>query len=327
MTKFRQILPLVCHTKTVRRIVFVGVPPVQILDITGPIEVFAQSGDYRVDLVSSSRVHDLQSSCGFAISNIKYYARIHGPVDTLLVAGGVGAESARCDEKFLEWLFRMGHQSRRLGSICTGAFLLARAGLLEGKRVVTHWEWCDKLKQQHPSIQIERNPVYIKDGRVYTSAGITAGIDLALALVEEDHGRERALKIARKLVMFLVRPGGQAQFSTVLSSQTGARTFSELQVWLLEHLADHLTVDVLAERVCMSPRHFARVFLNETGTTPARFVEGLRVEAAQRMLEHSSGGLKEIALACGFGSTDSMRRSFLRVLEVTAADYSKRFSR
>jgi transcriptional regulator GlxA family with amidase domain len=300
---------------------------VQILDITGPLEVFAQSGDYLIELVSSSRAGRLQSSCGLAISDAKYYGKIHGRVDTLLVAGGVGAESARCNPYFLCWLRQMGKQADRVGSICTGAFLLAEAGLLDGKRVVTHWEWCDKLAQRYPKIFIERNPVYVKDGRVYTSAGITAGIDLALALVEEDHGRARALKIARTLVMFLVRPGGQAQFSTVLSSQTASRTFKELQVWLLEHLADSLTVAILSERAGMSPRHFARVFVKETGMTPARFVDRLRVEAAQRMLEQSSRAIKEIAAACGFGSSDSMRRSFLRALGVTAADYFKRFCR
>jgi transcriptional regulator GlxA family with amidase domain len=307
--------------------VLVGIPPVQILDVTGPLEVFAQSGEYHIELASSSRAASLQSSCGLAISSAKHYSRIQGRVDTLLVAGGVGAESARCDEKFLRWLFRINRHARRVGSICTGAFVLAQAGLLDGKRVVTYWEWCDSLAEQYPKIFVERDPVYVKDGRVYTSAGITAGIDLALALVEEDHGRERALKIARKLVMFLVRPGGQSQFSTVLSSQTASRTFKELQAWLLEHLADTLTVDILAERVCMSPRHFARVFAKEIGITPARFLDRLRVETAQRMLEQSSLSITEIAQACGYGSPDSMRRSFLRVLGVTAANYSKRFSR
>jgi transcriptional regulator GlxA family with amidase domain len=301
---------------------------VQILDVVGPAEVFAQSRNYRVELISSSRATLLKSSCGVGISRSKYYARIQGPVDTLLVAGGVGAESGNYDDRFVRWLRRINRQTRRIGSICTGAFVLAQAGLLDGKRAVTHWEWYDRFAKRHPQVLLERDPVYIKDGRVYTSAGITAGIDLALALVEEDHGREHALTIARKLVMFLVRPGGQAQFSSVLSSQaTSLHTFKELQAWLLEHLTEPLTVDRLAERVAMSPRHFARTFVRETGVTPGRFLERLRVEAAQRMLQESSRGIKEVASLCGFGSPDSMRRSFLRALGITAGDYAKRFSR
>ncbi|MBC7928549.1 MAG: helix-turn-helix domain-containing protein, partial [Bryobacteraceae bacterium] len=215
---------------------------------------------------------------------------------------------------------------RRLGSICTGAFLLAAAGILDNRRAVTHWRWCAGLAQYFPKVAVNSDAIFIKDGSVYTSAGVTAGIDLALALVEEDEGQQRALEIARDLVMFLRRPGGQSQFSTALALQTSSvRSLEELQVWMLEHPDVDLSVEALAAHCRMSPRHFARVFKKEKGTTPAKYVERVRVEAARRLLEETRQGVKEVAERVGFGSAEVMCRSFVRVLGVTTSQYLERF--
>jgi len=205
---------------------------------------------------------------------------------------------------------------------------LAAAGLLDGKRAVTHWDFCDRLAREFPKVEVCPDPIFLRDGSTYTSAGITAGIDLTLALVEEDHGHQAALRVARQLVMFLVRPGGQAQYSHMLSRQAvTSEPLRELQVWMLEHLKEDLTVEHLADRIGMSARHFSRVCQRETNMNPGQFVDRMRVEAAQQMIDSSSMGLKEIADACGFRSADSMRRTFLRVIGITAGAYTERFKR
>ena len=309
-----------------RRVVFVAVPPIQILDLTAPFEVFARCGGYRVELRSASGARAIVSSCGLAIAGAKSYRSLRGPIDTLVLPGGDGAEDIRCDRNFLNWLRAAPRRVRRICSVCTGAFLLAAAGLLDGRRAVTHWGWCARLERDFPKVKVERDPIFIRDGRIYTSAGVTAGLDLALALVEEDHGSRRALEIARDLVMFLRRSGGQAQFSSLLAAQASERRpIQELQNWMVEHLAENLSVDVMAARCRMSPRHFARVFTAEQGITPARFVEQTRVEAARVLLESTDFALKEVASESGFRSADSMRRSFLRVLGVAPSRYSRHF--
>jgi transcriptional regulator GlxA family with amidase domain len=204
--------------------------------------------------------------------------------------------------------------------------LLAAAGLLEDRSATTHWQWCEELRRRHPDIRVEPDRIFIRDGNVYTSAGITAGMDMALALVEEDHGSEVALQIARELVLFLRRPGGQSQFSTVLSQQAVSnKPIRDLQAWMAGHLHEAITVEMMAERASMSPRNFARVFVRETGMTPARFVERLRVDAARRRLEESGDGLDKIAEDCGFGSVDSLRRAFMRVLGTRPKRYRDMF--
>jgi transcriptional regulator GlxA family with amidase domain len=261
------------------------------------------------------------------LAHRSYHGVTHS-IDTLLVAGGLGAQEAARDQALLRWLKRMAPRVRRLGSICTGAFVLAAAGLLDGRRVTTHWKWCRHLAQAHPQIAVDPDPIFLRDGRVYTSAGVTAGMDLALALVEDDFGRDAALWIARHLVLFARRPGGQSQFSVLLDLQAAEREpLRDLQAWVTEHLDQDLSVERLAQRVHMSSRNFARVFQRQVGWTPARFVERLRVEAARRRLEESAAGLAEVARECGFGSPDSLRRSFLRVLRVAPADYRRRFHR
>ncbi|GGG90103.1 GlxA family transcriptional regulator [Silvibacterium dinghuense] len=311
-----------------RRVVISGPPPVQILDVTGPLEVFSNIPDYQITLVAVEGSDQLQTNRGIHLAGAVPCTSISGPIDTLIVAGGPGAESGKYDDAYLRWIADAAGRSRRIASICTGAFILAAAGLLDGKRAVTHWNFCDRLAREFPDVKVLPNPIFLRDGAIYTSAGITAGIDLSLALVEEDHGHQAALAVARQLVMFLVRPGGQAQYSHMLSRQ--ATTFEplrELQVYMLENLRADLSVETLAERLGMSPRHFSRVCLREMKMNPGQFVDRLRVEAAQQMIDSSSLGLKEIADACGFGSADSMRRTFQRVMGITAGEYTQRFKR
>jgi transcriptional regulator GlxA family with amidase domain len=311
-----------------RTVVITGPPPVQILDVTGPLEVFSQVPGYEIVLGSPNGDDVLRTNRGISLTGARPLSDLDAPIDTLLIAGGPGAETGQYDDRFLNWISKAAGRSRRVASICTGAFPLAAAGLLDGKKVVTHWGFCDQLAREFPAVIVSPNPIYLRDGSIYTSAGITAGIDLALALVEEDHGHKVALDVARKLVMFLVRPGGQAQFSHMLSHQAvTSKPLRELQVWMVENLRDNLSVEQLAERMGMSPRHFTRTCLKETKMNPGQFVDRLRVEAAQQMIDSSDMGLKEIADSCGFQNADSMRRTFLRVLGVTAGDYSRRFNR
>jgi transcriptional regulator GlxA family with amidase domain len=311
-----------------RKVVINGPPPVQVLDVTGPLEVFSNVPDYQVTIVCPAGLDHLMTNRGIKLAGAVTPDCVPGAIDTLVIAGGPGAESGKYDSDYIRWIADAAGRSRRVASICTGAFLLAAAGLLDGKRAVTHWNFCDRLAREFPKVNVLPNPIFLRDGSIYTSAGITAGIDLALALVEEDHGHQTALAVARQLVMFLVRPGGQAQYSHMLSRQaTTSEPLRELQVYMLEHLKADLSVEALAERIGMSPRHFSRVCLREMKMNPGQFVDRLRVEAAQQMIDSSSMGLKEIADTCGFGSADSMRRTFQRVIGITAGEYTERFKR
>jgi transcriptional regulator GlxA family with amidase domain len=320
------------------RIALVVYPGVDFLDVAGPCEVFGATqralvalgrpgeAGYPVELLSSSRELAIETDSAVSLLAHRSYLGYRGPIDSLLVAGGLGAEQAAKDRALLRWLQRMAPRVRRLGSICTGAFVLAAAGLLDGRRATTHWGWCQRLARAYPQIEVDPDPIFIRDGPVITSAGVTAGMDLALALVEEDFGRAAALWIARLLVLFLRRPGGQSQFSVLLDLQAAEREpLRELQAWIAEHLDQDLSVERLAQRVHMSTRNFARVFRQQVGGTPARFVERLRVEAARRRLEESNAALAQIARECGFGSADALRRSFVRVLLVGPGDYRRRF--
>jgi transcriptional regulator GlxA family with amidase domain len=311
-----------------RKVVIVGPPPVQVLDVTGPLEVFSGVEGYDVVIGNPGKERALQTHRKVALTDAVPIAEIKGPIDTLVIAGGPGAESGSYDPTFVAWIAEMAKHSRRIASICTGTFLLGAAGLIDGKEVVTHWRFSVQLAKEFPKAIVRPEPIFLKDGTLYTSAGITAGIDLSLALVEEDHGHQAALSIARFLVMFLVRPGGQAQFSHMLSRQAvTSKPLRELQVWMLEHLRDDLTVEKLAERLGMSARHFTRVCLRETNMNPGQFVDRMRVEAAQQMIDSSNMGLKEVADQCGYQTADSMRRTFLRVLGITAGEYMHRFKR
>jgi len=319
-----------------KRIVMLGYPDAEVLDIIGPIDTFSVaarflkateslSDTYSIEIVAPTG-GPIRTSSGIKLVPDMSMGRVRGGIDTLMVAGGEGAFEASHDPKILAWVRKWAPRVRRLCSVCTGSFVLAEAGLLDGKSATTHWRACDRLAKQYPSVTVLPDPIFIRDGDVFTSAGVTAGIDLALALVEEDFGRRVALAVARNMVMFLKRPGGQSQHSAQMSIQAADRQpIRELQAWISDHLNDNLSVDALAERAAMSPRNFARVFRHETGLTPGSFVESARVEAARRRLEESTDGVHLIASSCGFGTRESMRRAFLRVLRVSPSAYRERF--
>jgi transcriptional regulator GlxA family with amidase domain len=314
-----------------RRVVLVAFEGAQTLDFTGPLEVFSTAerlhpGSYLVEVVAPGGL-PFRTSSGLKVAPDRSTAACRGAVDTLLAAGGAGVREAARDEPLVRWLRAAAGRSRRVASVCTGAFLLGAAGLLEGRRVTTHWAWADRFARDHPGVQVEPDRIFVRDGEVWTSAGVTAGIDLALALVEDDHGREAALEVARWLVVFVRRPGGQSQFSAPLAAQSAERgPLREVQEAVLADLAGDLSVERLAERACMSPRNFARVFRRETGVTPAAWVETARVECARQLLEASSAPTETIAFECGFGTVETMRRAFRRRVGVSPGEYRDRFN-
>ncbi|SFM27739.1 GlxA family transcriptional regulator [Variovorax sp. OV329] len=316
------------------RIAILAFPRVQSLDVAGPADVFAEAsrqlGDrraYTVQLVGTQEGL-LKCSNGLCLAVDTTIAACRGPIDTLLVAGSPGIDRMAIDGTVHDWLRRQAGKVRRYGSVCSGAFVLAAAGLLDGKRVTTHWNSTGRLAASYPSACVEPDAIYVKDGKLFTSAGVTAGMDLALAMVEEDHGRELALRVARELVMFLKRPGGQSQFSAHLAAQTADRSSMRLvQDHVLAHLKDDLSVPALASRAGMSERSFARIFRGETGTTPAEFVENARIDAARRLAEESELPAKRLADAVGYASVDGFRRAFARRLGVSLVEYRRRFAR
>jgi transcriptional regulator GlxA family with amidase domain len=320
-----------------RRVIVVTFPDFQLLDVTGPWEVFGRTtrwlrehglaGGYTLELTATQR-GSVTSSSGLSLGVPKALTALRGTLDTLVVAGGMGTARALADRTLLAFVKSAAGRARRTASVCSGAFVLAEAGLLDGRRATTHWGSCAELAARYPKVTVDPDPIFVRDGRIWSSAGVTAGMDLALALVEEDHGRDVALGVARELVLFLKRPGGQAQFSAQLQAQLAEREpLRDLQAWMADHPAADLSVEALAKRVAMSPRHFARVFKHETGATPARAALAARVEAARRRLEDGDDGLEGVASACGFGSAEVMRRAFLRMLRVGPAVYRRRFRR
>ena len=247
------------------------------------------------------------------------------PLDTLVVAGGAGVHRASSDQALVAWVQRRAEAARRIASVCSGAFMLAEAGLLDGRRATTHWSRCAELAAAFPAIRVEQDPIYVTDGKVWTSAGVTAGIDMALALLEADLGRPMATAVARQLVVFAKRPGGQAQFSSGLALAGSDETFDRLHDWMKRNLSGNLGVPAMAEQAGMSERSFIRHYRRVTGLTPARAVERLRVEAARQALSENSLPVKRIARDCGFGSEETMRRSFMRMLAVPPHAYRERF--
>lgn len=310
-----------------RTVLFVLFDAVQSLDVTGPLEVFMgaeqhRPGTYRIRTASLDGAAVRTSSGLTLVPDRALDDRLDA--HTLVVPGGQGTRSP--EPALVGWLREHGPSAERLVSVCTGAILLAAAGLLEGRRATTHWAYCDKLARDHPGVEVDPDPIYVRDGHVATSAGVTSGIDLALALVEEDLGREVALGIARHLVVFLRRPGNQAQFSAQLAAQTARREpLREVQRWITEHPDADLTVESLAARASLSPRHFARAFQTETGTTPGRYVDRVRLEHARRLLEDTADGIEEISRASGYGTPEAMRRAFVKALGAAPAEYRRRF--
>jgi transcriptional regulator GlxA family with amidase domain len=316
--------------KLPRPVELLAFPQVQILDVTGPLQVFATANDIVGDAVPPYAIHVVSQAGGAVTSSSGMGLLAHrlpplgSALDTLIVAGGPGIEAAAADEALVDWVRRRGRQARRFASVCTGAVLLATSGLLDGRRAATHWTLCSELARRFPSVQVQPDPIFVQDGPAWTSAGVTAGIDLALALVEEDLGRSVALAVARYLVVFLKRPGGQAQFSAALALQDDGR-FDTLHSWMGAHLSGDLSLAVLADQTGMSTRSFSRHYLEATGQTPARAVESLRVEAARSLLMDSRLPVKRVAQRCGFGSEETMRRSFLRLLAANPQEYRARF--
>lgn len=307
-------------------------PNVQLLDVVGPTDVFAEAGRqlgnhraYRLQVISTADKL-VRSSSGVSLVADSTVATHRGAIDTLLVAGSPDVDGITGDERANAWLRRQAGQVRRLGSVCSGAFTLAAAGLLDGKRVATHWNFAARLSAQYPRACVDADAIYVNDGKLYTSAGVTAGMDLALALVEQDHGRELALRVAREMVMFLKRPGGQSQYSAHLAAQTAERSLiRQVQERVLARLGGDLSVPALAQSVGMSERNFARVFRAEAGMTPAEFVEQARIDAARRRMEESAAPLKRIADEVGYANVDGLRRAFQRRLGVSPVEYRRRF--
>ena len=317
------------------RVLIIAMPCREVVEVPGILDAFHLANQrtgrgggsepfYDVEIVSP-----VETVChwqGLRLVADRSYRAVRGHVDTLIVTGIDDPDVARRDRRLTPWLARMAQRSERVVGLCTGTFVLAEAGLLNGRRATTHWAFCDELERRFPTIEVQPDPIYVRDGNVYTSAGATAGLDLILALIEEDLGRRLALAVAQWMVLFLKRPGGQAQFSTQLSAQMADREpFRDLQVWALQHPREDLSVDRLARRVHMSPRQFHRVFVREVGMTPGRFVDRARVEAARRLLEETSRSVSNVAARSGFGNPESMRVAFQRTLGVSPRVYRARF--
>jgi transcriptional regulator GlxA family with amidase domain len=317
--------------EAMRRILIAVFPGVQTLDVTGPAEVFRAATLLKppgYEVTIAARTIDPIETSTVSFVPDRRFEDCTDAIDTLLVAGGSGTRRAEEDDALVGWIAEAAGRSGRIASVCTGAFLLARAGLLDGRRATTHWASCADLAKRYPAVTVDPDPIFVRDGNVVTSAGVTAGMDLALALVEEDLGRETALAAARWLVLFLQRPGGQTQFSAQLAAQTADRApLRELQAWIPDHLDEDLSVPALARRAEMSDRNFARAFRRETGMTPAAYVEAARVERARIALETGDLPVEAIARQAGFGTVETMRRAFRRRVGVSPIDYRDRFRR
>lgn len=321
-----------------RTIAIVAFPAVEALDITGPSEVFSfanlalirqgicSENIYTIKLLAA-QVGPVTTLSGLQIVADGCYGSLEESYDTLLIPGG-DIEAELGNRKLLDWISNMVPRVKRMASVCTGAFLLAEAGLLDGCKATTHWHYCQQLAKRYPLVQVEADRIFIQDGSIFTSGGITSGIDLALAMLEADWGRDLALHVARFLVVFLKRPGGQSQFSTYLTNEAGHRKdLRELQNWILANIEDDLRVEQLAGRMAMSPRHFARMFAEETGMTPAKFVEMARIDQARHYLETTEFSIEIVADRSGFKDPERMRRTFVRLLGVNPLHYRQRFSR
>lgn len=320
-----------------RRVVILGMAPVDALDVVGPAEVFAyanrlstgKSRPYTIELVSAGSDLDVESETGIALrahKTLEHERTSQKKIDTLVVATGFAALD-QLNPTAIDWVRQQAKTVRRVCSICVGAFVLAKAGLLDGRRATTHWRMTRQLADTYPLVNVDPTPIWVKDEHIYTSAGISAGIDLALSLVGEDLGDEMALEVAKNLVLFLRRPGGQAQFSVSLQSQqTPSSSLDALCLWISEHLDAELTVELLADHMSMSVRTLIRTFQRELNTTPAKYVEDVRLEAVSRALEFGGQSLEEIARKCGYNSVDVLRKAFTRRVGLSPKDYMQRFS-
>ena len=313
-----------------RRVVIVTFASAQVLDVTGPLEVFSTASRFLPSVAYRTQVVSLPGGPVLASSGLEFgtapLTDVAGPLDTLVVAGGRDMDTVCADPELVEHVRRLADNARRVTSVCSGAFLLAATGLLDGRRATTHWAECHVLERDHPQVTVDPDAIYVRDGDTWTSAGVTAGIDLALALVAEDHGRQVAAATARQLVVYLRRSGGQAQFSPLLAAQAAdSETVRDLLAWLPDHLTEDLSVPALARRMHLSERQFSRLFRAQLGTTPADHVEAVRVEAACRLLESTHRSVEQIAKTCGFGTPATMNRTFRRRLDTTPGDHRRHF--
>ncbi|NDW19387.1 helix-turn-helix domain-containing protein [Dysgonomonas sp. 216] len=326
--------------KEIKHIVFLVIPDATLLDIAGPYEVFSQALEciraneteadciYKLHTLSINKKKNISTSSGVAIRCLENITTVDYPIDTLIIPGVPNSkiEEYKLSGSVLKWICNQSVKVRRLCSVCTGSFFLADAGVLSNKKVTTHWEKCNLLSNNYPDIEVDDNPIFIKDGNIYTSAGISSGMDLALALVEEDMGKSFALDVARQMVLYLKRPGSQSQFSSVLTHQKiDYLPIQEICSWIQEHLHEEMTVEELSVRASMSTRNFARVFVRETGITPGKYIYKLRIEAACRYLVDTRLSLKEIAVLSGLGSSDNMRKIFLKYIKISPAEYRNNF--
>jgi transcriptional regulator GlxA family with amidase domain len=316
-----------------RRVIVLVVPPVEELDLVGPVQVLSAANRlagkpiYSVEVVTNGEDLKVEGEGGLlSFLAHGHYQALNADFDSLLLVCGLATRNAR-DKQLFAWVRSVAPRVRRLGSVCVGSFLFAEAGLLDGRRATTHWKFGQELTKRYPKVKVVTEPIWVRDGNIYTSAGISAGIDLALAWVEEDCGNAIAGEVARELVLFLRRPGSQSQLSVSLTAQAKEmKSIQELQVWIAENLQQQLSLQILADHVAMSVRNFERVFTRELGVSPARYVLQVRIEAAQRMLERTRKGLHQIARACGFSSADAMRRAFIRTLRTTPLSYRRHLS-
>lgn len=319
------------HANAARHVVVVVYPQVTLMDAAGPLQVFTTAaeiskGSYRLTLASVNGGL-VPTDAGIPMESRSLHELDDFPIDTLLVAGGDGVFVAMTDTVLLDWVRDCSATVRRVGSTCMGTFLLAAAGLLDGRRATTHWRWADLLHEQFPAVHVHSDAIYIEDAGMWSSAGVSAGIDLSLAMVQRDLGHATALEVARRLVIPLKRAGGQSQFSSTLELQTADRhgDFDRLHAWIHAHLDSDLNLERLAEVYGRSTRTFVRHYKAATGITPAKAVERMRVEAARGLLEENRTSIGRVAQRCGFDNHETMRRSFLRCLCVPPAEYRARF--
>ena len=319
-------------------IVILTTPDAQPLDVAGPYEVFAlatkklrdmgkeEAGGYEVEIVTMNRSRYVTGALGLSLVAKGSYRQVKDVIDTLLVVGGMQPWEPSRNRAAIDWIRRQARQVRRIAGVCTGTFVLAETGMLNGRRATTHWYFCQQLASRYPKIKVDPEPIFVADGNIFTCAGVTSGMDLALNFVEQDFGTDVAVRIARAYVMFLRRPGSQSQFSAPLSfSASSESALNRLQVWIFDHLDENLTIERLAAQANMSARNFARVFTRQFQMTPGEYLDRVRIEAARKRLEDTDETGENIAAAVGFVSASTMRRAFLRVLDVTPADYRARF--
>lgn len=335
--KFNKLPRVIDPVAPRRRVVALALPGGDPLELIGPLEilntanmVLAESGrpelGYDIE-VAGSRTGLMVGWKGLNIMVDRTCHQVRGRIDTIIIQAMDAEGGALRDRRMLKWLARVAPEVRRVASVCNATFVLAEAGLLDGRRATTHWAFCEEFARRYPKVTLDPDPIFVQDGNMFTSAGATSGLDMTLAFIEQDFGREVALRVAQFLVFFLKRPGSQAQFSVQMASQLAERdVIREIQKHIIDHVGEDLSVLALSRRAAMSPRNFARVFSEEVGVTPGKFVEDTRLECARERMEQSQLTVEEVAAACGYRNAETMRQAFIRQLGVGPREYRRRFS-